>query len=78
MADTLTLRLAQITGSEYFSSCLRISSEGIRLWTHYDIMDNVLCNIRGRKRVVLWEPSDVSPYLLFRAANFYTGGQLVY
>lgn len=44
---------------QIFSTALRLSSEGVRLWTHYDIMDNVLCNIRGRKRIRLWRPEEV-------------------
>uniref|UniRef100_A0A1B6L9M2 JmjC domain-containing protein n=1 Tax=Graphocephala atropunctata TaxID=36148 RepID=A0A1B6L9M2_9HEMI len=46
--------------SDFFSSILRISSEGVQLWTHYDIMDNLLIQVQGRKRVVLFDPSDVS------------------
>jgi tRNA wybutosine-synthesizing protein 5 len=42
-----------------FSSALRCSSPGIRLWTHYDICDNLLVHVTGRKRVVLFPPTDV-------------------
>eukprot|EP00050_Salpingoeca_kvevrii_P011409 m.15146 g.15146 ORF g.15146 m.15146 type:complete len:1016 (-) comp3415_c0_seq2:71-3118(-) len=49
----------EIGGDRLFSSALRIGSKGLQLWTHYDIMDNVLCNVIGRKRVVLWPPSEV-------------------
>lgn len=45
-------------GDWFHSSCLRVSGPATRLWTHYDIMDNVLCSIRGRKRVVFWPPSE--------------------
>ncbi|XP_054277778.1 tRNA wybutosine-synthesizing protein 5-like [Macrosteles quadrilineatus] len=45
---------------DFFSSVLRISSKGIQLWTHYDIMDNLLIQVQGRKRVVLFKPSDVN------------------
>jgi len=44
----------------YFSSCLRISSADIQMWTHYDIMDNVLCQISGSKKVVLWAPEETN------------------
>lgn len=44
--------------NELFSSVLRISSQQLVLWTHYDIMDNILVQIRGRKRVVLFSPED--------------------
>lgn len=32
----------------FFSSVVRVSSPGLRLWTHYDVMDNVLVQIRVR------------------------------
>ncbi|GAX76414.1 hypothetical protein CEUSTIGMA_g3859.t1 [Chlamydomonas eustigma] len=41
-----------------FSSVLRVGSPGLRLWTHYDVMDTVLMQIRGTKQVLLWPPSD--------------------
>ena len=40
-----------------FSSVLRVASPGLQLWTHYDVMDNLLVQIVGRKRVVLFPPS---------------------
>lgn len=30
-----------------FSTVLRISSPGLRLWTHYDVMDNLLIQVRS-------------------------------
>uniref|UniRef100_H2ZI59 tRNA wybutosine-synthesizing protein 4 n=1 Tax=Ciona savignyi TaxID=51511 RepID=H2ZI59_CIOSA len=42
----------------FFSSVFRISSAGMQLWTHYDVMDNLLIQINGRKRVTLFPPSD--------------------
>ncbi|BDA41177.1 probable tRNA wybutosine-synthesizing protein 5 at C-terminar half [Coccomyxa sp. Obi] len=45
---------------QLFSSVLRISSEGLRLWTHFDVMDNLLCQIRGTKLVRLWPPLEES------------------
>jgi hypothetical protein len=50
---------ADVVTDRVFSTALRLSSPGVRLWTHYDMMDNVLCNIRGRKRVRLWRPEEV-------------------
>ncbi|XP_031410017.1 tRNA wybutosine-synthesizing protein 5 isoform X3 [Meleagris gallopavo] len=47
---------------QFFSSVFRISSAGLQLWTHYDVMDNFLIQVTGRKRVVLYSPRDV-PYL---------------
>ena len=48
---------------DLFSTALRVSSAGVRLWTHYDTMDNVLCHIVGKKRVTLWAPE--SAHLLY-------------
>ncbi|XP_002125620.2 tRNA wybutosine-synthesizing protein 5-like [Ciona intestinalis] len=42
----------------FFSSVFRIASAGMQLWTHYDVMDNLLIQVNGRKRVVLFAPSD--------------------
>ena len=41
------------------SSVLRISGD-IKMWLHYDVMANILCQIRGSKRVILFPPADVS------------------
>ncbi|KAF2217345.1 hypothetical protein CERZMDRAFT_119797 [Cercospora zeae-maydis SCOH1-5] len=41
------------------SSPLRISGP-VQMWLHYDVMANVYCQIRGRKRIVLFPPSDVT------------------
>lgn len=40
---------------------LRISGRTI-MWLHYDVMANVLCQIRGHKTLMLYPPSDV-PHL---------------
>jgi hypothetical protein len=40
----------------YFSAVLRCSSGGLRLWTHYDAMDNALVQLHGEKRVLLYPP----------------------
>lgn len=45
--------------SKIHSTPLRISGP-VTMWLHYDVMANVLCQIRGRKRVVLFPPSDVA------------------
>lgn len=44
---------------KHFSSVMRISSPNVHLWTHYDIMDNILFQISGEKTVTLWLPGDV-------------------
>ncbi|XP_072252624.1 tRNA wybutosine-synthesizing protein 5 isoform X1 [Leuresthes tenuis] len=43
---------------QFFSSVFRISSRGLQLWTHYDVMDNMLAQVTGKKRVVLYSPQD--------------------
>ena len=40
------------------SSPLRISGP-VTMWLHYDVMANVLCQVRGTKRLLLYPPSDV-------------------
>jgi tRNA wybutosine-synthesizing protein 5 len=35
---------------------LRLASHDTQLWTHFDVMDNALAQIVGRKRVVFWPP----------------------
>ena len=47
----------------YHSSPLRISGP-VSLWLHYDVLANVLCQIRGSKTLTLYPPSDVK-YLDF-------------
>ncbi|KIW00435.1 uncharacterized protein PV09_07964 [Verruconis gallopava] len=41
------------------SSVLRISGN-VNMWLHYDVMSNVLCQIRGSKRILLFPPKDIS------------------
>ena len=45
---------------QFFSSVFRIASAGMQLWTHYDVMDNLLIQINGRKKVMLFPPSDAT------------------
>lgn len=49
-----------------FSSVLRISSPDIRVWTHYDVMDNLYAQIVGKKKAIMWAPSE--------ALNLYLDG----
>ncbi|KAK2142481.1 hypothetical protein LSH36_950g00055 [Paralvinella palmiformis] len=44
--------------TQFFSSVFRIVSRGVQLWTHYDIMDNMLIVVSGKKRVILFPPTD--------------------
>lgn len=41
-----------------FSSVFRISSKGLVMWTHYDMVDNILLQVRGRKKIYLFPPTD--------------------
>uniref|UniRef100_A0A8C9GH12 JmjC domain-containing protein n=1 Tax=Piliocolobus tephrosceles TaxID=591936 RepID=A0A8C9GH12_9PRIM len=60
---------------DFFSSVLRIGQTNIFIWLHYDIPDNFLIQIKGRKIVLLIPPkyityfnilSSSSPYNLFQ------------
>ena len=44
--------------SLYHSSVLRLASDDTQLWTHFDVMDNALAQLTGRKRVVMWPPTE--------------------
>jgi tRNA wybutosine-synthesizing protein 5 len=44
----------------YFSSILRISTPGLHLWTHYDVMDNFLMQPLGSKFITLFSPKNIS------------------
>jgi tRNA wybutosine-synthesizing protein 4 len=55
---TVPLQLHYAVENEH-SSVLRISGK-TTMWLHYDVMANILCQIRGSKRVVLFPPSDIS------------------
>ncbi|KAH9516430.1 tRNAPhe (7-(3-amino-3-carboxypropyl)wyosine37-C2)-hydroxylase, variant 2 [Dermatophagoides farinae] len=48
-----------------FSSVLRISSRNLSIWTHYDVMENILLQIIGRKKVILFPPTD-APFLYLK------------
>ncbi|PRP80652.1 leucine carboxyl methyltransferase 2-like [Planoprotostelium fungivorum] len=51
---------AKPTSDKYHSSAFRLSSGGLHLWTHYDVMDNILCEIAGSKKVIMWHPREIS------------------
>ncbi|KMZ79426.1 hypothetical protein PVIIG_04102 [Plasmodium vivax India VII] len=59
---------------EFFSSVLRIGQTNIFIWLHYDIPDNFLIQVKGRKKILLIPPKFIkyfnivnssSPYNLF-------------
>ncbi|XP_041473533.1 tRNA wybutosine-synthesizing protein 5-like [Lytechinus variegatus] len=45
---------------QFFSSVFRVGSANLQLWTHYDVMDNILIQVRGHKRVILFSPEDAN------------------
>lgn len=45
-------------GENAHSTPLRISGP-VKMWLHYDVLPNVLCQIRGTKRLLLYPPTDV-------------------
>ena len=49
----------EIVKRQMHSSVLRISGP-VTMWLHYDVMANVLCQIHGTKKLILYPPSDVS------------------
>jgi len=49
-----------------FSSVFRASSAGVRVWTHYDVMDNFYAQVVGSKDAILWSPDE--------ALNLYLDG----
>jgi tRNA wybutosine-synthesizing protein 4 len=49
-------------------SVLRVNQRGMRLWPHYDTLDNVLCQVVGRKRVLLFPPSAI-PHLYMHGST---------
>mmetsp|Transcript_23426 Transcript_23426/g.35098 ORF Transcript_23426/g.35098 Transcript_23426/m.35098 type:complete len:279 (-) Transcript_23426:24-860(-) len=55
-----------ISRERIFSSALRISSGDCILFTHYDVMDNLLLQVCGHKDVVLFPPSDADFLYLTR------------
>ncbi|PNS18317.1 hypothetical protein CAC42_6134 [Sphaceloma murrayae] len=54
---TLPTELAYVEEHAH-SSPLRISGP-VNMWLHYDVMANVLCQIKGSKRLLLYAPADV-------------------
>lgn len=66
IADDFALPASLLGNCSVHSTVLRIASCGLRMWLHYDICDNFLCCVRGRKRVVLIHPRE--------AGNLYLSG----
>ena len=56
--EDLTMPTAFWGGEDkYFSAVIRVSSGDLQLWTHYDAMDNMLIQLHGEKRILLFPPA---------------------
>ena len=44
------------SGREVHSTVLRIAAPGMALWLHYDALDNILLQLHGTKRLLLFPP----------------------
>ena len=53
----------------FHSAVLRCSSGGVRLWTHYDAMDNALVQLHGEKRVLLFPPATAAGLYLENSSS---------
>lgn len=51
-----------IEQTRLFSTVLRVAAADVHLWTHFDVLDNLLIQLQGKKIIKLWPPSD-DPYL---------------
>ena len=40
------------------STILRVSPKNMEIWLHYDTLDNFLFQVKGKKEVLLFDPSD--------------------
>ncbi|XP_022708966.1 tRNA wybutosine-synthesizing protein 5-like isoform X2 [Varroa jacobsoni] len=53
-----------IPKEKLISTNLKINSADVITWTQYDVMDTVLCQVQGSRRVVLFPPRDSSKLYL--------------
>jgi len=67
IAADFQLPAGLVPADQLFSSVLRLSSPATTVWTHYDIMDNLYCQVIGCKRAVLWPPDQAN--LLYLAGD---------
>ena len=69
ISNDLERGIIPIPEERWHSSILRMSSSrGLSLWLHYDVMSNFLMQIKGRKLVTLWPPSDL-PFLYIQGSS---------
>lgn len=50
-------------------ACWRINAAPLSLWMHYDTLDNVLCQITGRKKVTLFPPSQYNNLYMVNSSS---------
>lgn len=50
-------------------ACWRINASPLSLWMHYDTLDNVLCQIVGRKKVTLFPPSQYNNLYMVNSSS---------
>jgi tRNA wybutosine-synthesizing protein 5 len=69
ISKDVTKEIIPIPEDRWHSSILRMSSSrGLCLWLHYDVLSNFLIQIRGKKWVTLWPPSDL-PFLYIQGSS---------
>ncbi|XP_040583251.1 tRNA wybutosine-synthesizing protein 5 [Lepeophtheirus salmonis] len=56
LGEDFTFPTTFFPSNKLFSSILRISSPSVRIWTHYDVLDNFYVQIVGTKRAIFWAP----------------------
>ncbi|GAW81992.1 hypothetical protein, conserved [Plasmodium gonderi] len=56
---------------EFFSSILRIGQTNIFIWLHYDIPDNFLIQVKGRKKILLIPPKFVKYFHIINSSSSY-------
>ncbi|KAJ9447598.1 tRNA wybutosine-synthesizing protein 4 [Diplonema papillatum] len=52
----------------YHSSALRITSPSTELWTHYDTLPNLLCQVASSKTCTVWPPA-AEPFLYVEGSS---------
>lgn len=60
---------ALMDGYTVHSTILRLASAGLRMWLHYDVCDNLLACIRGRKRVAILPPCEVDNFYVASSSS---------
>ncbi|ANQ08978.1 Uncharacterized protein PCOAH_00036920 [Plasmodium coatneyi] len=56
---------------EFFSSVLRIGQTNIFIWLHYDIPDNFLIQVKGRKKILLIPPKFIKYFQIVNSSSPY-------